>query len=132
MTKMTTGDAHNLFIAVQRMSGDAGLKLKDEVALALVINENKLLPIAQAYEKIRQQRYAAERKAGTNDAGVFIKDAQLFDAEFSLIDLDLRAVEVDVGVLKMIKMDDLKPTKGEHFIPRKIALKPMIEDFPTE
>jgi hypothetical protein len=129
--RIKTGDAHNLYAAVKALGSDASLKLKDEVLLAAIINENILLPIAQGYERTRQKAFLQMRQAGSNEAGIFYKDAAAFDAEFSLRDLELRDVEIEMPAqLKTIKFDDLKPVKGEHFIPNRIWLKPIIEDWP--
>jgi len=128
--KLSTGDVHNLFSALRRINNDPSLKLKDEVQLAAVINENLLLPIVNGYEKTRQKLFMEMRAAGVNEQGIFVKDTPLFDAEFSQRDIELREAEIELPALRMIKFDDLRPTKGEHFIPNKIALKPIIEDWP--
>lgn len=125
------GDAHNLYASLMRIDGDPNLKLSDEVRLAVIININKLQSRVQAYEKVRQIAFRELREAGLNEAGSYTRDEAMFNAEFSLRDVELRQKEHDdFPELKMIKLADLRPTKGEHFIPNKSALRPMIEDWP--
>ena len=129
--KLSIGEIHNLYSSLQRMDGDASLKLKDTTRLAIVINLNKLLPIVQGYENIRQKAYAELRQDGMNPQGIYARDASLFEAQFGQRDRELREAVQDVG-LKTIPLDDLKPTKGEHFISGMHWLRPMISDWPED
>lgn len=129
--KLKTGEAYDLYIALRAIGNDANLKLKDEVLMVAIINENILIPIVIGYERTRQKVFLDMRRDGSNEAGLFYKDGPTFDAQFSLRDLELREVETETSAtLRTIKFEDLKPIKGEHFIPGKIRLKPIIEDWP--
>lgn len=128
--KLKMGDAHNLYAALVKIDGDEKLKLKDEVRLSVSINIGKLEASVRAYEKLRQQKYLEMRQKGINDNGQFARDEAIFNAEFTQSDILLRDAEHEFGALSMITLDDLKPTKGEHFISNKSALRPIIKDWP--
>lgn len=121
--KLKMSEAHNLYSALQRMDNDPSLKLNDEAQLAIVINLNRLLIPVQAYEKLRNAAYIELRKDG-------VKDEALWNAQFTARDIELREIECEISDLKMIRFDDLKPAKGEHFIAGKAHLRPIISDWP--
>jgi hypothetical protein len=125
------GDAHNLFSALQRIDADTNLRLDDKVRLAVVINMNRLIAPVQAYERMRQRKFAELREKGCNEHKVFVQDPQLFDAKWNIEDAVLRDETVELS-LQMVSLDDMKQTKGESHIPGLTFLRPMIKEWYSE
>lgn len=126
-TKLSTGAAANLFIALKTVDEHEKVELTGRTRLHIAMNMNRLEPSVLAYDRARNKQVAKilEKHGGGKEA----QASPLAQSEATVADAELRAVEIDVDLV-MMKVDDFKLDDNPRIRGVTLShLAPVISDF---